>query len=74
MKTNDLLASAKITSKGQITVPKVIRLKLNLEDGDSIFFFEDSNKNIKLFNKKDCKITPNDYNKKSTVCRGSKNE
>ena len=34
MKKNDLLASAKITSKGQMTVPKSIRTKLNLEEGD----------------------------------------
>ena len=37
MKKNNLLASAKMTSKGQITVPKMIRTKLNLDEGDSVF-------------------------------------
>ena len=47
---NELLASAKITSKGQITIPKNIRLLLNVSDGDSIIFFLDKNKNIQIIN------------------------
>lgn len=43
MKKNDLLASAKMTSKGQITVPKTIRTKLNLDEGNSVIFYEDEN-------------------------------
>mgnify|MGYP000106970778 CR=1 FL=1 len=43
MKKNNLLASAKMTSKGQITVPKMIRTKLNLDEGDSVVFYEDEN-------------------------------
>jgi len=31
---------AKITSKGQITIPITIRRKLNLKDGDKIAFIE----------------------------------
>ncbi len=33
------MASAKITSKGQITLPKSIRQYLNVDTGDSIEFF-----------------------------------
>ncbi len=33
-------APAKITSKGQITVPKVVRDRLNLKTGDSVEFVE----------------------------------
>ena len=36
------MSKAKITSKGQITVPKAVRLKLNLKRGDRVLFtFED---------------------------------
>jgi AbrB family looped-hinge helix DNA binding protein len=31
---------AKISSKGQVTIPAVIRKKLNLKQGDRIFFIE----------------------------------
>ena len=37
---NELLASAKITSKGQITIPKNIRLLLNVSDGDFLAEFK----------------------------------
>ena len=30
---NELLASAKLTSKGQITIPKIVRETLNIEEG-----------------------------------------
>ena len=74
MKKNDLLASAKMTSKGQITVPKTIRTKLNLDEGDSVVFYEDENKNIKILNKGNCKVVPNDYSKQAIVGKGGKNE
>jgi len=35
---------AKITSKGQITIPKDIRKKMNLRTGDKILFFEKDDK------------------------------
>jgi AbrB family looped-hinge helix DNA binding protein len=35
---------AKITSKGQITIPIDIRKKLNLKDGDKVIFIEDGDK------------------------------
>ena len=33
---------AKITSKGQITIPMDIRKKMNLKTGDKILFFEEN--------------------------------
>jgi len=35
---------AKITSKGQITIPRDIRQKMNLKTGDKILFFEENDK------------------------------
>lgn len=32
---------SKVTSKGQITIPKAIRERLNLEEGDKVAFIED---------------------------------
>lgn len=74
MKKNDLLASAKMTSKGQITVPKTIRTKLNLDEGDSVIFYEDENKNIKILNKDNCKVVPNENSKQVILGKGGKNE
>ena len=45
---NELLASAKLTSKGQITIPKIVRETLNIEEGDSVIFYLDEKKNIKI--------------------------
>ena len=35
---------AKVTSKGQITIPRDIRTKMNIKRGDKIVFFEDNGK------------------------------
>lgn len=35
---------AKLSSKGQITVPIEIRKKLNLKEGDKVLFFEEAGK------------------------------
>lgn len=35
---------AKLTSKGQITIPRDIRKKMNLRTGDKIIFFEENGK------------------------------
>ncbi len=35
---------AKVTSKGQITIPVEIRKKLNLKNGDKVVFVEDQDK------------------------------
>lgn len=74
MKKSNLLASAKMTSKGQITVPKTIRTKLDLDEGDSVIFYEDENKNIKILNKENCKVIPKDNSKQAIMDKGGKNE
>jgi len=35
---------ARVTSKGQITIPRDIREKMNIKRGDKIIFFEDNGK------------------------------
>ena len=35
---------ARVTSKGQITIPRDIREKMNIKKGDKILFFEDDGK------------------------------
>ena len=37
---------ARVTSKGQITIPRDIRAKMNIKRGDKIVFFEDNGKFI----------------------------
>ena len=68
---NELLASAKLTSKGQITIPKIVRETLNIEEGDSVIFYLDKKKNIKISNRKDCKVTPDSDKEQVLVKRGN---
>ena len=35
---------ARVTSKGQITIPRDIRAKMNIKRGDKLIFFEDAGK------------------------------
>ena len=42
------MITATITSKGQITIPKDIRLQLDLHAGDKISFIEDEDGSINL--------------------------
>lgn len=70
---NDIMTTAKLTSKGQITIPKVVREKLELEEGDSVIFYMDENNDVKISNIKDCKIKT-DSKKQVVVKRGSKHE
>jgi AbrB family looped-hinge helix DNA binding protein len=35
---------ARVTSKGQITIPRDIRLKMDIKRGDKILFFEENGK------------------------------
>ncbi|MDR0456454.1 MAG: AbrB/MazE/SpoVT family DNA-binding domain-containing protein [Treponema sp.] len=35
---------AKVTSKGQITIPRDIRVKMELKKGDKVLFFEENGK------------------------------
>jgi AbrB family looped-hinge helix DNA binding protein len=37
-----------MTSKGQITVPKEVRLKLNLKAGDRVLFFVESDGAVRM--------------------------
>ena len=69
---NELLASAKLTSKGQITIPKIVRETLNIEEGDSVIFYLNEKKNIKISSRKDCKVTPESDKEQVVVKRGSK--
>lgn len=69
---NELLASAKLTSKGQITIPKIVREILNIEEGDSVIFYLDAKNNIKISNRKDCKVSPDNDKEQVVVKRGSK--
>jgi len=32
------MEAAKVTSKGQITIPKKVRMRLNIREGDSVIF------------------------------------
>ena len=69
---NELLDTAKLTSKGQITIPKQIRDLLKLEQGNSVVFYVDENKNIKIANKKDCTVLPDENSKQVVVKRGNR--
>ena len=42
------MSEAKMTSKGQITVPKDVRLKLNLKPGDRIGFIIEADGRVRL--------------------------
>ena len=39
---------SKMTSKGQITIPKSIRTKLGLQRGDEVEFYMDNHENLHL--------------------------
>ena len=72
VKNNNLLVSAKLTSKGQITIPKIVRETLNIEEGDSVVFYLDEKNNIKISNRKDCKVSPDNDKEQIVVKKGSK--
>ena len=73
-KDNGLLATAKITTKGQITIPKIIRNTLELEEGDSVLFYIDKKNNVKIVNRKDCIVQPDKNVERVVVKRGNDNE
>lgn len=73
-KGNELLANAKLTSKGQITIPKKVRTELALEEGDSLVFYLDENKNVKISNMRDCKVETDSSKQQVIVKRGKSNE
>ena len=40
MEAAEVIEVAKITSKGQVTIPKAVRRKMHLNEGDKIMFLE----------------------------------
>ena len=71
MNNDKFLANAKLTSKGQITIPKIVRDKMELEEGDIIIFHLE-NEEVKMTNRKDCKIKTDDNKQQAIVKRGKK--
>ena len=47
-------------------------MELNIEEGDSVIFYLDEKKNIKISNRKDCKVTPDNDKEQVVVKRGNK--
>lgn len=43
-----MMPKAKVTSKGQVTIPKEIREKMNLNPGDKVFFEETADGKVKI--------------------------
>ncbi len=39
-------AAAKVTSKGQVTVPKIVRLALGIKEGDKVVFRVEGNRAV----------------------------
>ena len=68
---NELLANAKLTSKGQITIPKIVRDTMGLKDGDLVIFYLDGD-SVKMSNRIDCKIRVNQNKQQIVVKRGNK--
>ena len=73
MNDDKLLSNAKLTSKGQITIPKIVRDKLKLKEGDIVIFHLEG-KDVKMTNRKDCKIKTDNNKQQAIIKRGKKNE
>jgi len=69
----ELLVSAKLTAKNQITIPKMVREKLDVKDGDSLIFYIDNNE-VKLSNRKNCKVKIEDEERQVGIEKGNNNE
>lgn len=46
------MAESTVTSKGQITIPKVVRERLNLEPGDKVYFAVEDDGSVSLMARK----------------------
>lgn len=51
---------AKLTTKGQITIPAEIRKRLNVQAGDKVVFFEENGR-IFIENAEKLKFTPDEH-------------
>ena len=65
------IKEAKLSAKGQITVPKEIRNLLAVENGDSIAFYIDENE-IRLTKPENLYIKAKDKNKLTTIQKEGK--
>lgn len=66
------IKEAKLSAKGQITVPKEIRKMLSLKNGDSIAFYIDENKKVVMTNTDNLRIEAKDKFKTMTIKKGGK--
>lgn len=57
MEEEKLIATAKISSQGQVTLPKVVRDKLNIHNGELIIFTINENREIKIKNANELEIS-----------------
>lgn len=75
-KDGDFIISAKLTAKNQITIPKAVREKLSVSNGDSLVFYLGDNSEIKISNRKNCKveIELEDKEKQIAIMKGDNNE
>lgn len=65
------LKEAVLSSKGQITVPKAVRDKLGIGNGEAIAFYFDGD-DIKVTGVSNLKISPKNPQKQGVVTKGEK--
>lgn len=63
------LKEAKLSAKGQITVPKQVREKLGVDSGDAIVFYFDDDV-VKLTSTRNLNISPKNRKKQGVVQKG----
>ena len=75
-KDGDFIISAKLTAKNQITIPKAVREKLSISNGDFLVFYLGDSSEIKISNRKNCKveIELEDKEKQIAIMKGDNNE
>lgn len=75
MKPKSRFKDAKLSQKGQITVPKEVREKLGVDAGDRIVFFFDENNEVKMTNTENAEIITKNKTQVGSIEKvGSKNE
>jgi len=63
---------AKISKKGQITVPKEIRELLGIDSGDKVAFYIEKDKSVKLSSTDNLEITSKNKSKELEIKKGGK--